>query len=373
MIGDSNQYKDGHGFDAAIRIKLAERFGLYASPLQIGLNSGATTGASAVQESHQTKPLGYRYIADGETVNNSTHNGIIVGNEDVPMDLSSTLRCHYAYSTFATGSGSFQVGVRRDESPWWVLEMDTQVDTNTGSEDYVVGQLDLAGHPDRAYPVSFKWTTPQNLPITGPFLAYTMRVEDIDKMNGISAQTIYGAGGQSLYDMNASLQSHEIEYLSNYFSELRKLQISAGQKPIVVIYINSALNDQNETSTPSWGWRASTDPDSASAYLDNLESLTKLFHDVWQFSGWDERELFFWLVPSHPISEPDADKLVSYRKAAYSLAHNSDRMSFVDFTNLTSYQEMYDNVWYLADGTDINHLYKVGYEALAQKLIDMIP
>jgi hypothetical protein len=373
MLGDSNQYKDGYGFDYGIRIKLHERYGLYATNIKIGNNFGTDTGGSEAQEQYQLAPIGYRYVGENDNVANSTYNGVQVGTGHNPVDPSANLRLHYSYSSFATGNGSFKVGVRREESPWTVISMGSVIYTNTGSEDYVMDNFDLPAGDRDGLPLSFKWTVPTQQSITGPFLSYSMRVENLDKSDGISCHTIYGSGGQSLWDMANTMSNLEIEYLSNYFAEVRRLQISEGLKPIVVIYVNSGLNDQNETSVPSLGWRASYDADSAEAYLDNLEVLTQRFSDVWTYNNWDSDELFFWIVPSHPTSSPDSEELSSYRAVASSFADSHERTSFVNFENITSYTEMYENGWYLNDGADVYHLTKEGYVALSQKLVDLIP
>ncbi|WP_132921300.1 hypothetical protein [Sodalis ligni] len=73
--------------------------------------------------------------------------------------------------------------------------------------------------------------------------------------------------------------------LGIYFGEIRRLQIIRGQMPIVVFYIKSGLNDINETLTPSFGYRASNDPISPTAFIDNFEAMVKRFEDIWQKNG----------------------------------------------------------------------------------------
>ncbi|MCF3128444.1 hypothetical protein LRQ09_13840 [Acinetobacter soli] len=379
-FGDSNQFMDGYGFDYALRNALSNRFGLYATAPLSGENSAqfpvATSGASTEQSKHVLASLNYLYVAEGTVISSATLNGIIVGgstgNVKAKIDTASKLRCHFAYSTFATGAGSFKPGVRIEQSPWSVKKMAELINTNTGSESKVLAYFDLDADAARSgLPLGFKWTVPQQTAITGPFLSYFMRVEDLNKENGVCFSTIYGGSGQSLWDMVSRMLEYSIQHLTNYFSEIRRLQLSKNQEPIVVIYINSGLNDQNETSSPSWGWRESTDGKSATAYLDNLEALTKRISDVWQINGWNEKELFFWINPSHPISTPDSVKLKAYRKAAYTFAGSRSRVSVVDFENLTNEAELTANNWYRTPD-DHNHLKLAGYEALSQRIVDLI-
>lgn len=375
MLGDSNQQMDGKGFDFALRRALGKRFGQYATPVLMGNSFGSNAGASVAQASHELAPINlfYRFLADGSSVAAGIANGIeIRADGHYPLDPSALLRCHMAYSTFASGAGSFRPGVRREEAPWTALQLSPVITTNTGTEGYVRSYFDLEAGARDGQALGFKWLMPGQAALTGPFLSYFMRVEDVLKTVGVSAHTLYGVGGQSLWDMSTQLNAYTVKQLSNYFAEVRRLQVEKDVKPIVVVYINSGLNDQNETSTPSLGWRASNDPSSATAYIDNLEAISKRIKDVWQVNGWDERELFFLYVPSHPTASPDAAKLKSYRKAAQAGPGSALRSSFIDFENLTSYTEMWANGWYRL-GTDTSHQELVGYETLSARIVALIP
>lgn len=374
-FGDSNQFMDGYGFDFALRDALTSRFGLYATPPLTGGAYGTQTGATDTQKSKALAGIPYNYLAEG-TFTGSGANGLFAGqsseNQLYKLNPSAKLRCHFAYSTFATGSGSFNVGARLESSPYTSLGSSGAINTNTGTETYKLSSFDVAAGDRSGNQLGFRFAN-VNQTLTAPFLSYFMRVEDVDKSNGICFSTLYGRGGQSLWDMNSTMNSEYTKAeLTNYFSEIRRLQLEKNQNPLVVIYINSGLNDQNETSSPSWGWRESTDGKSATAYLDNLEALAKRVADVWQLNGWDETELFFWINPSHPTSTPDAAKLKAYRKAAFTFAGSRARVSVVDFENLTSEAEMIVNDWYRT-AEDHSHLKLAGYEALSQRIIDLVP
>ena len=378
-FGDSNQYMDGYGFDFALRDALTARFGLYATPPMTGGNYGTQTGATDTQKSKALAGIPYNYVESG-TVTGSGSNGLFAGqsseNQLYKLNPSAKLRCHFAYSTFATGAGSFNASARLEASPYTTVGSSGAINTNTGSETYQLSSFDVAAGDRSGKQLGFRFAN-VNQTLTGPFLSYFMRVEDVDKNNGICFSTIYGRGGQSLWDMCQQMFSWSMQELTNYFSEIRRLQLSKNQSPIVVIYINSGLNDQNETSTPSWGWRASTDGSSAAAYLDNLEALTKRITDVWQRNNWDERELFFWINPSHPISTPDALKLAAYRNAAFSFAGSRSRVTVFDFTTKITSDQMVANNWYKDTGgvsnADRNHLKLDGYKGMAALPVGYIP
>ena len=377
-IGDSNEFMDGYGFDGALRKALATRFGLYATKITNGAWVGApSTGASELLGTFANCNTGYAYVPDGTSIAVGTQNGIFMGQTDSKgelIDPTANLRCHVSYGTFSTGSGSFKPIIRREESPYTAIANGGVINTNTGSETLVRSSFDVAASSARVgWLLSLKWTVSGGIPITGNFIGYGLRVENLDKSNGISFTSLYGRGGQSLWDMATTLQTEFTDdTLTNFFNEARRLQLDKNQKPIVVIYLNSGLNDRNETSVPSLGWRASTVGDSPTAYLDNLEAIAKRISDIWQINKWDERELFFWINPSHPVSTPDDAELKSYRKAAYTFAGSRARVSVVDFENITSSTEMLSNGWYKNSGADTSHLTTAGYDALSSRLVSLI-
>lgn len=376
MIGDSNQLMDGKGFDYAFRRALGARFGMYASQLLMANSFGvANSGGSPAQEKHGLCPMAlyYRYVAPDVEVNPGVQNGIEISSTGhYAMNTNALLRCHYSYSTFSTGAGEFTLGVRRETPPYNVFQMAPKVLTNTGAETFKRGVFDLPAADRAGVALGFKWVMPGQVALKGPFLSYSMRVEDVEMVGGVSTHTLYGAGGQSLWDMSVQLDEYTTQQLTNFFTEVRRLQIEKGQKPIVVLYVNSGLNDQNETSTPSRGWRETIESKSATAYIDNLEAVVKRVQDIWQVNGWDERGLFVLSLPSHPVSTPDADKLRAYRKAAFSFAGGRARTSFVDFENLTTSDKMLANGWYKNDGNDRSHLIVAGYEGMAKMVVDLI-
>ena len=369
-IGDSNNQHSGYGFEGALRNALTAKYGLYATGIVQGVAFGSASGAPSELSALSVANVPYNYVADGEIFAASSANGLNIDPTNLYMfDTGKQLRLHASYGTFNSGGGSFRLGARLGASPYSVLQMGSLINTNTGQIGRQLVSLDVNADPTRAgKSVEFKYAVPGQTQITGPFISYFMRVEDPNANSGICVSTIYSVGGQNLWNMATRLLTDTNAQLTTFFSEIRRLQLSKNQKPIVVIYINSALNDRNGTNT-SLGWRASTAGDSPTAYIDNLEVITKRISDVWQMNGWDETELFFWIVPSHPVSTPDDSELLAFRKAAYSFCQNRIRTSFTDFTNFVNESDMTANDWYLLP-TDHNHLKKAGYDALINLIAD---
>jgi lysophospholipase L1-like esterase len=380
MIGDSNQLLNGFGFDHGFGKALTERFGTYASPLfcpadsaaagylsnnqgAIGVGTGAPSELDAFWPSTDSK--NYGYLSTGTF---SGNNGTAITNGNC-LNVNSNLRWHFAYGTFNSGAGSFKVGIRRGTSPFNTLVNGVLTNTNTGSYSIVQTYLDLAAGT-RDYPLEFKYYNNGGTVITAPFIAFHSRIEDLNKTNGVSVHTLYGAGGQSLYDMAYSMiTTNTTTKLIAYFTQIRRLQISQGLSPKVVIYINSGANDRNETSQPSLGPNPSSVPDSSAAYVDNLQAIINRIEGVWTTAGWDVHELYFLIMPTHPISSPDDAELISYRLAAKYFALRA-RTSFVDLTTLTTFAEMSANSWY--DATDKIHLTQAGYENLSARVVNLI-
>jgi hypothetical protein len=191
-------------------------------------------------------------------------------------------RFWYCYPTFTTAGGSFRPFIRRNAGGYDTIATSPVISTQAASEGKVLGYLDAPADATRTVGMEFRWAPFSASTVTGPFGAYWSRAENLDATAGISVHRLYGVGGNSLYDMAAQLKAWSDVELRCFFEETRRLQLSQGQKPIVVVCVNSGLNDQNETLQPSLGWRANAAPTSALSYVDNLEALMKRVEDIWQ-------------------------------------------------------------------------------------------
>jgi len=371
MWGDSNQLFGGHGFDAAFNNKLSTLYGSWASPIY-GLASGTqqqggdnfsgngvlgtNTGAPAQLAAFDLASREYGYLASGTFTTGG--NGLSV--KVYPgVDVNSAWRFHYAYGTFDSGAGSFKVGMRRGDSPFSAMIDGPTINTNTGAFSYVETFLDLPAAV-RNYPIEMKWYRQGSIAITAPFIGYWCRAEDLNKSVGVSVHTFYGVGGASLWDFYQTTNGYTKSELTAYFGKLRQMQLAKGLTPSLVMYVNSALNDRNETSVPSWGYLGSNVADSGAAYFDNLWAIKDRIEAIWIDNGWPLEEVAWLFIPSHPISNPDDAELVTYRKGAKHLG-KEPRCAFIDISELVTSTTMLANGWYNNGGSDTSHLTAAGY------------
>jgi hypothetical protein len=383
-LGDSNIRAGGSGWDDAISYAMSQRFAQYATHLGIvggdtdgHLESdgtypsgifGATTGAPAALNPHVlpgTGNMGPYQFYSGLNVSTAA-NGLLL-EPGHPIGVSGLLRAHYGYGTFLSGGGSFRPSWRRDNNPFSGLVEGSTVSAQTGAWGSARTSLDLPADPLRNYPLRAQWSRPQSGTDTMEpnFLLLWQRVERPDRFAGWSHNTLYGVGGQSLYDIAAWLIAQTDTSLANYFSLLRSFHISIGQNPVIVIRINSGANDRNEAAAPSLGPASSSDPDSAEAYVDNLAAIVLRIESIFSANGWALAELHWLITPTHRLSDPDDAKLVSYRDAAKAWAAARARTSVLDFNGMMTASEATAGGWYDAGGTI--HLTQAGYRALAAR------
>jgi hypothetical protein len=382
MWGDSNQLFNGFGFDGAFSDKLTTTYGSWASPIyglasgtqQQGGNDysgngviGANTGAPTQLAGLTLASREYGYLASGTFTTGG--NGLSVKNV-TGVNVNSAWRFHYAYGTFDSGSGSFKVGMRRGDSPFSTVLDGPIINTNTGSFTYQETYLDLPA-ATRNYPIEMKWYRQGSAAITAPFLGYWCRAVDMEKLSGVSVHTFYGVGGASLYDFFSTTNGYTQAELTAYFGKLREMQIAKGFTPLFVCYVNSGINDRNETSVPSWGFLGSSSADSGAAYFDNLWALKDRIESLWISNGWGVNELTWLFIPSHPITNPDDAELITYRKGAKRLS-NDPRCSFVNIADLITSSQMLTNGWYNSGGADTNHLTTSGYNGITNLILNYI-
>lgn len=382
MWGDSNQLFGGFGFDGAFSDKLSATFGSWASPIyglasgtqQQGGNDysgngvvGANTGAPSPLDTFDLASREYGYLASGTFTTGG--NGLSV-KVAAGVNVNSAWRFHYAYGTFNSGSGSFKVGMRRGDSPFSAIIDGDLINTNTGSFSYVETFLDLPA-ATRNFPIEMKWYRQGSAAITAPFIGYWCRAVDMNRISGVSVHTFYGVGGASLYDFYSTTNGYTNSELAAYFGKLRQMQIAKGFTPQLVMYVNSGINDRNETSVPSWGYLGSNVADSGAAYFDNLWALKDRIDSLWIASGWDVNEITWLFIPSHPITNPDDAELITYRKGAKRLAEEP-RCSFVDISTLITSTQMLANGWYNSGGSDTSHLTVAGYNGVTELIFNYI-
>ena len=394
-IMDSNGLHHGWGWNKGIEYALQTKgYAKYATSLVSASGGSTGLGVNTVDPPNttgvRTPPTGfeqYTTLTNGlyletqsiGTANGTTINGTANNTESPFQEIISTsainrnslLRYHVRYAEFANGGGSFRLGFRREESPFNVLASGEVINSVGDVDGIKTATVDLPP-ATRDYKVAAKIRVPSGTADIPKNWFIDQTIEDVNAVAGFRTSVIYSVGGQSLWDMaNYLITEKTTQQLVNWFEQIRRLQLSKGQKPIVIIYINSGLNDQNELLSPSWGWRKSMLPTSTDAYIDNLEAIYKRLHDVWEYANWDTAELFFLIQPSHPIPT-DNDKLVYYRKVVSAFMDGKNGVSFTDFNNYTSYENMLSLNYYQSGNTDFNHLTTEAYNDLATRTFNRI-
>lgn len=350
MIGDSTALFGGHGWDAALTRAYAKRFGQWASPLypqeqpNQGYNSQGWGTAVVAPSSGSSDPDAPAYFNDRglpSAVNHyraatslSSTNGIVI-DADSPLDCDAALRYHVFHGVFDTGGGSFRLAARKETPGYQLIAEGAVVSTNGGALGEAEAVLDVQAAA-RVYAVGFKLYRPNGTATVAPTLSQAQRVQNLDRESGVSLHTFYGQGGQSLYDMarwtlgqlGFNAPPPTLARLMWGFGKLRQMQIARGHRPVIVVRICSGLHDRNETAAPSMGWRRSMNPASATAYRDNLEAILGRIETGWRTMGWPLDELWFLIVPSYPVSQPD--DMAPYRASAADCAAGRANVSVID-------------------------------------------
>lgn len=400
-LGDSNQVFGGSGFDHGQTLAWAESFGCWGTGLtSAGENDGSGAGIGFESQTYSTSPSAIRYqgapkpldqvmagiggvhphryafLAEDEWVEGTKLMGMSVSPAH-PLGTSGALRALFVYGTFERAPGStgvlrtFTPMARLDAPPFTVLARGAAVATmSTPRSEIRSVTLDIPADASRSSSVGVRWTDPAMPRLNGPFLAFYQRVERRDKVDGVAFSTLYAKGGQSARDMAEQLISAPNAQLKAFFAVLRDRQadVGAAAAPVrrVLVRINTGLNDMNEPLA-SVGTNRVADGDSPEAFADNLQAIIDRIREVWTISGWPEDELYFVLVPSHPL--PDAageSELAALRTAAEAVARANPRCACVRLERVVTAQEMIDNNWYFSP-TDRSHLRQDGYVEISRR------
>lgn len=391
-LGDSNQIHRSDGWDHGWTRALSLKFGLYSTQiLSPGENRGAGAGAgytfstmtalpsTDLQVGGVTQgldvfmasgdllvPLNYLYLPLGKTASSATNQGLYIERAS-PLDVNGALRFRVVHGVFGDGqNGTFQLAAKLAEPPWATIQASGVIGTGAESAGLAVSTLDLpAGQRNSA--LNFRFA-PDGSPMTGPFVAFLMRAENVGRSSGAAFHTLYYKGLQSARDMAEALQAASDQYLSMYFGEVRALQ---GSPVRVMVRLNCGVNDRNEP-LESLGPMHVLPGFSPAAFSDNLDAIMIRLRGIWALNGWDQGELSFLITVTHPIAAPEDPQLVEFRAVADALASKRDSVAVAHLERLTSVQEILANGWYPLSGFDRNHLYTPGYETLSVRELDAV-
>jgi len=384
MIGDSNQA----GFNIGLEKALASRYPIYASPIMsrtaprvysTSYYSCNLLNPGEIQNTGTPDSLTLRpstpnflegYVIPGNTYSSST--AALEVPAQSPLNVNDAINGWVAFGvSSAFAGGSFNAGIRRGEDPWTALAT-SGVQSTTQAQDGLRMLKVSIPSASRNHPIQLRYQLPP-ASITGPWVGYFLRVERDAQASGVSVHTLYGVGGQSAWDAAYSLQSASDKALTMFFSEARRLQISAGYSPIVVVYINLAFNDRNEANRPTLGPARIADTGrTPQEYIDNLRGIKKRITDIWDLNGWDRMELHWLFVPGHRTSDPEDDVLVGFRSALSSSLAAEAQSSIVDLGLLMTQADAVSAGWYLTP-SDFYHLSPDGYDAVSSLIVSQIP
>jgi hypothetical protein len=389
-LGDSNQLHQNNGWDHGWIKALDERFGLYATGLiaageNVGYGAGSGyeyavgstvasgeflyAGAPAELDRYMApnlgmSPLNYLYVPQGSVGGAGAFHGLFIDRFS-GIDVNAPLRLHLIRASFPEDSqGSFQLFARQGAIPYAVYAVG--LNTPTASPLGYSATDSFIDLPPATRESSIHFTfAPTGQNAVGPFLAYYFRAENLARSVGVSSHTLYAFGGRSARDMAEALLAIDNDYLTLYFQSIRELALQQGQRPRILVRINTGLNDRNENDPSILS--AILPGSSSEAFIDNISAIIFRIKVTWIINDWPEDELFFLLSVSHPVSNPDDPQLDAYRAASAAFALESPRCAAVNLGSLTAWGEMMVNGWYQFGGFDTNHLTLPGYEAIAAR------
>lgn len=386
-MGDSGQLLSGHGWDEGFQWA-GDQLGypMYSLPLlaqnenngngsgkgylanRAGSGAvGATTGAPAALAKYMDQGVGSlfpdRYTYVTSNVGSNTLIGLVLA-ANCPINNGGPLVCYIWWGSFDTGSGVFRPFARLGQSPFTTLADPGVINTNTGEISLHRAQMSIAADPTRSdKPIEFKPLRTGVQGITAPYFNTYMRVVNPDKLVGFGYHTLNYHGGGSAYDNAFDLLSASDDTLGFFFGELRRLQ---DEEKTIILTFHDNLNDPNETSQPSLGPGAYTDPTSPEFFVDNHVASLNRIKEIFDANDFDYmNEVHKVFLPAHATSDPDNAIKIANRDALKEFAANEPNAHVVDFPSMISFAEMVSNGWINNAGADPPHLTQTGYRQMS--------
>jgi hypothetical protein len=391
-IGDSNLLFGGHGWDEGVQWGLAQSYPMYATGLvSVAENSGSGAGtglngswsrrggsiapltftgapselAALMPSPPAMYPHNYGHIAGTDTIT-TTSTGIIISTGSV-LDQSSSIRFDLWCGGLNSGSGAVNLSIRMNQSPWTTLTTSSAVSTNTGALGVPHRVSTTLAAASRAHGLECLIANGGRT-LTGPFFGTYMRAVNTDRASGWAWSNLSARGGEPLRTHAVSLQGTADTAITHFFQVVRDGQSDQPNKR-VVMWVNSGLNERNETSGLTSVGPNPTTGGTTAAFIDNFEAIRLRVESVWAANGWPLSELQWVASVSHPVSNPDDSKLIDYRAALSAHAATIPRCTVVDISALTNEAEMLSSSWYNTGGSDRNHLTIAGYQQIGGRIV----
>lgn len=384
MLGDSNQLYQAYGWNGGYINALRASCGLYATGLlwagegsgsgmgdgegfgTIAAGSGGpfgfTTAPSALAPSVSFRSPVSQYLhLDQGSISGARNMGMRL---DAALDPAAPLRWWLTEAAFPT-AGSYQPTIRLGSAPYSTLASFGVISTGGGYGLRTIAYTLPAG--PRSGPLEFRYAPYSFSPVMqGPLLFLWNRCEQVDQ-HGASVHTLFAWGGKSARWMAESIGAASDEFLTAYFSQVRRLQSGDVH---VLVRISQGLNDSSET-LPSYA-NAITPGNSPAAFLDNVDFTIARISQIWAQNQWPAEELSFLISVGHAVNSNDQSNqsfLDQYAVVAAHIAARRPNVAVIHLSDAFPQTEMVARGYYTAASGgapgDYYHLSRTGYDALA--------
>jgi len=385
-IGDSNQLFGGYGWhDGMARALELAYGGLWGTGVYPLFNNGnsfwgngyranpistfnlAATGQPAQFDAFMTSLGGNGATPPPTWIANASTSQPGLGFEVDALGSYNTIRWHFTYGQFPGWTGSATPGIRLGASPFWTLATGTAI-SSSGTAGLVDASLDLPANT--AWPgvtLEARLGVPSAV-ATGEHFLTVQWAEAVERTSGWSYQTLAAQGGVSTRVILQSLNSFGLNSLVEYFRQVRR---GLGAQKVVVVGINEGLNDRNDTSA-SIGPVGGLDSSTQAGFKDNTQGIINLIRAAYAQAGWSTADLYFVLMPSHPVSNPDDAELITYRAAVEEIAETDSNVIVVRIDDFIDSTEMLARGFYQSGGSDVSHLTLAGYNEISERVVNAL-
>lgn len=261
---------------------------------------------------------------------------------------------------------------RLNESPY--TSVFNTGDTSTFGADYAIADLTRTQGASASRATWSKYIFQHrnnNVSTHGPVLIAGQQLTSPDILTGVAHTTMVYEGGGGLDTFYNILYEDSTD--ASIVEYWRQIRLNLNGEKSAVVFINSALNDRNETELSPAGQVG----DAKGAYAERLGLIIDKLSRTWQMtdsSGYagTADSLHVVVMPSHPISDPDDAEMVDYRIAAQQVSQGRPHVSFIMIPELVPHSEFVSGGYYASGGGDTSHLTRTGYRAVAQAVVDYV-
>ena len=381
-MGDSNQYRNGHGYHSALeKALIGQGRSMYATPLiapnvnngngrDLGYGYdkalggfGASSGAPAALDDYDisdVSQMDQAWVADGD--NYAAHDkSVVIETGNLSIDISGQLTAEYHYGALDpanyTNTGEFYPQIKQKGGGSLAANDGATSVMDAGNAGTVQRYDITAAAADRSgwsLGAVCPWgSNPTTASPPGPMFALYNRFIQPTTTVGFALDSLVSQGGVGVRSWANTLVNDIADTgLDYWLGEQRRLSNNGGSfEPRALVVINLSAHDRNESSA-SVGPQAVSDGDSAEAYEDNLTAIIRRIEDRWSANGWDPEEVSYLLVGHFPGFDGTNDRhprMEHFHAVARAMANGSvqsaisqarHRIGFVDPGAYTSMSEL---------------------------------